>query len=123
MTDVFVIRNQSGHYWGKNKAWADGSDPRVLLRTKHEDEAVNTLVELSTKDIELRGEVLTVALNERGNPIVEPSQNPLPAEPEAELESDSDPGATGGEPCGDEQGEHPPRNAVEDAVVEPTKVD
>ena len=26
MTDVFVIRNQLGHYWGKSKTWVDGSE-------------------------------------------------------------------------------------------------
>ena len=31
MTDVFVIRNQLGHYWGKGKAWVDRrADLRVV---------------------------------------------------------------------------------------------
>jgi hypothetical protein len=119
MTNVFVIRNQLGHYWGKSKAWLDGSDPRALLRTKHEDEAVNTLFELSAKDIELRGEVLPAELNERGNPVVEPSQNPLPVEPEPELETIT---IAGGEAGAGEHGEHPSPGAVEGATPEPTKV-
>ncbi len=84
MTDVFVIRNQLGHYWGKRKQWEDGSEARTVMRTRHRDEAVNTLFELSSKDIELRGEVLAVALSERGEPVVEPSRIPLPAAPEPE---------------------------------------
>ena len=43
MTEVFVIRNQLGHYWGKSKAWVDGSQPKQVLRSAHRDEAVNTL--------------------------------------------------------------------------------
>jgi hypothetical protein len=86
MTEVFVIRNQLGHYWGKKKTWVDGSDARFVMRTKHEDEAINTLFELSSKDIELRGEVLAAELTERREPIIEASQIPLLLEPQSELE-------------------------------------
>ena len=78
MNDVFVIRNQSGHYWGKKKLWVDGNDARIIMRDKHQDEAVNTLVEISSKDIDLRGEVLSAELNARGEPSVKPSATPLP---------------------------------------------
>lgn len=82
MTDVYVIRNQLGHYWGKSKDWTDGRDPHAVHRSKHEDEAVNTLFELSSKDFELRGEVLSVPLSERDEPEVEPSEHQLPTEAE-----------------------------------------
>ena len=78
MAEVFVVRNQLGHYWGKGKSWVDGSDPRAVMRAKYQDEAVNTLFELSSKDYELRGEVQAVPLSERGEPVVEPSDTPLP---------------------------------------------
>lgn len=84
MTDVYVIRNQHGHYWGKSKAWVSGSEPKTVLRAKHEDEAINTLFELSAKDVELRGETIAAQISERGEPILEPSQIPLPS-----LEEDS----------------------------------
>ena len=100
MTDVFVVRNQLGHYWGKAKVWVDGSNPRTVLRSRYEDEAINTLFELSSKDIALRGEVLAVQLTERGDPIVEPSQFPLldeageeAQEPEAEAAHEDEPEA------------------------------
>ncbi|AQA19717.1 hypothetical protein BST95_17180 [Halioglobus japonicus] len=83
MSDVYVIRNQHGHYWGKSKEWVSGSEAKAVMRVKHEDEAINTLFELSSKDIELRGEVVATALSEKGEPVVEPSQVPLPnLEPE-----------------------------------------
>ena len=78
MTDVYVIRNQHGHYWAKSKQWVSGDEPKTVLRAKHEDEAINTLFELSAKDIELRGEVVAAELSERGEPIIEASQIPLP---------------------------------------------
>ncbi len=109
MTDVYVIRNQHGHYWGKSKDWVSGDDPKAVLRAKHEDEAVNTLFELSAKDIELRGEVIAAALSERGHPEIEPSQVPLPSlepetqgEEEAEAEADSK-GEAGQQPAAAEQ--------------------
>ena len=64
MAELYVIRNQLGHYWGKSKAWVDGSDARAVKRTTHRDDAVNTLFELSSKDFELRGEVLEVETDE-----------------------------------------------------------
>ncbi|TDG15013.1 hypothetical protein E2F43_01870 [Seongchinamella unica] len=92
MTDVYVIRNQHGHFWGKRKQWLSGDEPKTVLRTRHEDEAVNILFELSAKDTELRGEVVTAQLSERGEPIIEPSQIPLPSLEEP---------ATGTEPAPD----------------------
>jgi hypothetical protein len=86
MTDIFVVRNQLGHYWGKSKAWVDGSIPRSVMRTRYKDDAINTLFELSSKDSGLRGKVMTSVLTERGDPVIEPSQIPLLDEPESEEE-------------------------------------
>lgn len=75
MAEVFVVRNQLGHYWGKGKLWVDGREARAVMRARHEDEAINTLFELGSKDFELRGEVIPVELTERGDPVVEASDN------------------------------------------------
>lgn len=87
MSELFVIRNQSGHYWGKAKAWVDGSETKAVMRAKFQDEALNTLFELSSKDFELRGEVIQVEANDRGEPMIEPSQIPLPVD-ESEMSSE-----------------------------------
>ncbi len=92
MSDVFVIRNQLGHYWGKSKDWVDGRDARLAQRLKHQDEAVNLLFELSSKDVDLRGEVITAAVDKRGEPLLEPSINPLPQP--AQTEASVAPGTT-----------------------------
>jgi len=70
---VYVIRNQQGHYWSKGKEWVDGRDARQVARYRHHDEAVNTLVELSAKNVDLRGRIEDVPLSERGEPILEPA--------------------------------------------------
>ncbi|MCZ6830939.1 MAG: hypothetical protein O7F73_15395 [Gammaproteobacteria bacterium] len=92
MNDVFVVCNQLGQYWGKKKKWVDGTDPKRVLTCKHEDEAVNQLVELSARDIDLRGEVRAAETNERGVPQLEPSEHLLADEPEPiiELVADAD---------------------------------
>lgn len=87
MSELFVIRNQLGHYWGKSKAWVDGADARAVMRARHQDQAINTLFELSSKDIELRGEVLEVETTERGEPVIEASQIPLPMEEDPSADS------------------------------------
>ena len=92
-----MIRNQLGHYWGKSKEWVDGSEARAVMRAKHRDEAVNTLFELSSKDIDLRGEVIAAELSQRGDPVVEPSEAPLPAVAEAEPEPEPAVAVQGGE--------------------------
>ena len=72
MTEIFVIRDQNGWFWGKSKEWQDGRDARQLARFRYRDEAVNTLVEISARDIDLRGEVIAASLSERGEPQVTP---------------------------------------------------
>lgn len=80
--EVFVLRNQLGQYWSRGGEWVDGREPQRILRTRHRDEAVNQLVELSTRDSDLRGEVLACPLDRRGAPAVEPSAQRTPTHAE-----------------------------------------
>ena len=77
MGEAFVVRNQLGHYWGTKKRWGDGSKPARVMTVKHRDEGLNLVVELSARDIDLRGEVVPVETSERGIPRVEPSEHRL----------------------------------------------
>lgn len=80
--EIFVVSNQLGQFWARAGEWVDGREPQRLMKFKHRDEAVNQLVELSAKDIDLRGEVLACELNERKEPQVEPSQTLTPTQAE-----------------------------------------
>lgn len=71
MSEYFVVKNQHGQYVNKQKEWVDGSEPKSLFRTKHKDEAINLVVELSSKDIYLRAMAFACELNDKMNPIVE----------------------------------------------------
>jgi hypothetical protein len=75
---VFVIQNQLGQFWTRSGEWADGREPQRLLKLKHHDEAVNQLVELSAKDIDLRGEILACEVNAKNEPEVAVSDHTTP---------------------------------------------
>jgi hypothetical protein len=75
---VFIIRNQLGQYWIRAGEWVDGREPQRVLRFKYRDEAVNQLVELSAKDIELRAEVLQCDAGERDELKLEASEHLTP---------------------------------------------
>lgn len=86
MSEMFVIRNQDGQYLSKQREWVSGRDASVLYRTAHRDEAVNTVFEVSSKDIYLRAETVACTLDHRQLPQVEPGPEPIlqPASQEAE---------------------------------------
>jgi len=75
---IFVIRNQLGQYWTRAGEWVDGREPQRLLKLRHRDEALNQLVELSARDIDLRGEVVSCELSGRGEPVVDASEHQTP---------------------------------------------
>ena len=85
MSSVFIVTNQDGHYWGRGKRWVDGLDGSRVLALTHRDEAVNNVFELSSKDVLLRCDILTLNLVDGKLPKLEVSGIALPdAEDEAE---------------------------------------
>ena len=74
MTSVFVVKNQLGQYLSKQQEWVGGADSQALFRTAHRDEAINTVFEVSSRDIYLRAEALACDVDAKGNPIVDAAQ-------------------------------------------------
>ncbi len=70
MTSVFVVKNHLGLYLSKQQEWVDGSDNHALYRTVHKDEAINTVFEVSSRDIYLRAETLACECDDKGNPVI-----------------------------------------------------
>lgn len=83
MSKVFVVTNQHGHFIDKHRQWVDGRDPKVLFRSPHRDEAINLVFELSSKDIYLRAEAVSVELDDKNQPVVEVTAEPFPEPAEA----------------------------------------
>jgi hypothetical protein len=67
---LYVIRHQDGRWWSKGREWVERAEFRRVARYRYRDEAVNTLAELSTRDSELRGTVLAVTADGRGDPVL-----------------------------------------------------
>lgn len=86
MASVFVIKNQNGLYLNKQQEWVNGSDCHALYRTAHKDEAINTVFEVSSRDIYLRAEAFSCECDEKGNPFVAIAAPP----PVTEIESETD---------------------------------
>ena len=77
MKPVFVIKNQFDQYLDKHSGWQSGKDAQALFRSAHHDEALNTLLELNSKDISLRADIIEVEQNEKKRPIVDVSADAL----------------------------------------------
>jgi len=78
MSNVYIIRNHDGHYWGRGKRWADGRDVSKVVHFPHHDEVANTVFELSSKDTALRCETVALELSEGKLPPLDVSMVPLP---------------------------------------------
>jgi len=95
MKQAYVIRNQLGQYLTRKGEWVSGRDTASLFHQPWFDQALNQLIEINAKDIELRGKVVELELDERDRPIVL-ELGPDPQQPEL-LESDAAaPAATDG---------------------------
>jgi len=70
MQQLYVVTDQRGLFVNKQKEWVDGSEVKTLFRTLHKDEAINLVFELSSKDINLRAEVLLVEQDNNKQPTV-----------------------------------------------------
>lgn len=68
---VFVIKNQTGHFLNKQNEWIEAREVASLYRTVHRDEAVNTVFEVSAKDIYLRAEIQPCPVDAKGQPILD----------------------------------------------------
>ena len=84
MASVFVVKNQHNHYLNKQLEWVDGSENHTLYRTPHKDEAINTVFEVSSRDIYLRAEALACECDEKANPLVTVADLPVPRKDEEE---------------------------------------
>lgn len=87
MKQAYVIRNQLGQYLTRKGEWVSGRDTGSLFHQPWFDQALNHLIEINAKDIELRGKVVELDLDERDRPIVL-EFGPDPQQPEL-LETDT----------------------------------
>lgn len=78
MTQTFILQNQLKLFYGKSKEWVDGYDANALFKTPYKDEAINQMVEISSKDYTQRVKVLTCSLDDKGLPVIDGELMPAP---------------------------------------------
>ena len=78
MSELFILQNQDKLFLGRQNNWLDGRDLAALYKTAHKDEAINQMVEASSKDYKQRIKILTCTANEKGLPLIDPELMPEP---------------------------------------------
>ncbi|HSB96486.1 MAG TPA: hypothetical protein VLC91_08565 [Spongiibacteraceae bacterium] len=78
---VFVVKNQHDLYLSKQQEWVDGTDTQSLYRTRHRDESINTVFEVSSRDIYLRAESVVCEVDAKGNPVLATAEKPTSIAP------------------------------------------
>lgn len=76
MATAYVVRNQLGQYLTKKAEWCSGRDANVVFCKPHFDEALNQLFEINTKDIQLRGKVVEVEVDDKKPVLTEFGSDP-----------------------------------------------
>lgn len=124
MESKYIIRNQNNLYLCRGEVeWDTGKDASKVVSFPYYDEALNTLIEKSAKDIELRGSVLEVDCDDKGRPLVEVlvesierdsvGQNDNDTIGDSDVDSDGESGGESGGECGGESDSAQPRNEAE----------
>ncbi len=78
MSELFILQNQDKLFLGRQNNWLDGRDLAALYKTAHKDEAINQMVEASSKDYKQRINMLSCTANEKGLPLIDPELLPEP---------------------------------------------
>lgn len=78
MSELFILQNQDKLFLGRQNNWLDGCDLAALYKTAHKDEAINQMVEASSKDYKQRIKMLSCTANEKGLPLIDPELMPEP---------------------------------------------
>jgi hypothetical protein len=78
MSELFILQNDEQLFLSKQNAWVDGRDLNQLYKSPYKDEAINQMVEVSSKDFRQRIKVLSCSANDKGLPQLEPEWLPEP---------------------------------------------
>lgn len=71
MNKVFVVQSAEGHYFSKHGEWLSGKEAHHIYFGKYKDEALNQLIDITIKNVDVRAKVVETQLNARNFPILE----------------------------------------------------
>ncbi|CAI8166180.1 MAG: Uncharacterised protein [Cellvibrionales bacterium UBA7375] len=66
----YILQMFDGRVLGKDLTWTSYAKNNPLFNTKHHDIALNKLIELNAKDIDLRAKVTACDVDPKGNIII-----------------------------------------------------
>ena len=67
---IFIIKSHDGSLLGKDLSWLDGANANLLFSAPHRDIALNQLIELNAKDINLRAQIIECDADKKGRPAL-----------------------------------------------------
>lgn len=67
---IYIIKSHDESILGKDFEWLDGTDANQVFNTEHRDIALNQLIELNAKDINLRAQIIECEADKKGRPIM-----------------------------------------------------
>ena len=75
---IYIIKSHDESILGKDFDWLDGTNASLIFNTAHRDIALNQLIELNAKDINLRAQIIECEADKKGRPIMllEPATAP-----------------------------------------------
>jgi len=67
---IYIIKSHDGRFLNKDLEWLDGSDANLVYNAPHRDVALNQLIELNAKDINLRAQIIECEADKKGRPVL-----------------------------------------------------
>lgn len=67
---IYIIKSHDESILGKDFDWLDGTNASLIFKTPHRDIALNQLIELNAKDINLRAQIIECEADKKGRPIM-----------------------------------------------------
>ena len=71
---IYILQMLDGRFLSKDLEWISGLDNNDLYTAEHKDTALNKLVELNAKDINLRATVVRCEIDAQGK-LIESNQS------------------------------------------------
>lgn len=72
MTTIYILKNQYNLFLAKSGDWTTPkTHDRSIFSTPHKDEAINTKIELSVKEADLRITLIETRLSDKMAPIID----------------------------------------------------
>jgi hypothetical protein len=67
---IYIIKSHDDRILGKDLDWLDGTNASLIFNTPHRDSALNQLIELNAKDINLRAQIVECEADKKGRPTL-----------------------------------------------------